>query len=74
LIDDCAMKKWISLTALLLASALSACGNHEGSTCTKTDDCGGGFICQPIQGRDATYCCPAPATSSKEANCQPLVK
>jgi hypothetical protein len=57
------------LFLLLAGAAMPACGNHEGSTCTKTNDCGGGFICQPIQGRADNYCCPTPASSSGEANC-----
>jgi hypothetical protein len=63
------MKKAFSLAALLFLLAVPACGNHEGSTCTKTDDCGGGFICQSIAGRSSNYCCPAPPESSDNQNC-----
>ena len=68
-----AMKKLMATATLLFAlSAIAAScgGDKEGQACTKTDDCSGGTICQPIQGRTQTYCCPTPASSSKETNCQ----
>jgi hypothetical protein len=61
-----------------VASGLVACiadSAHEGNACSKNDDCGGNLTCQPIVGRkDSSYCCPTPANSSKEANCQPVTQ
>ena len=42
---------------------------NEGDSCTETNDCGGDLNCQPITGRQGSYCCPTPAASSSHTNC-----
>jgi hypothetical protein len=56
------------------AVALLACagpvGKGEGDSCSTADDCSSNLTCQPIDGRSGDYCCPTPASTSKESNCQ----
>jgi hypothetical protein len=56
------------------AVALLACagpvGKGEGDSCSTADDCSSNLQCQPVTGRGGDYCCPAPPSTSKEANCQ----
>jgi hypothetical protein len=65
------------LVALVASSLVVACGPsvnsdaNEGSACSQNNDCGGDLQCQPVDGRTGEFCCPAPATASKHANCHP---
>lgn len=61
-----------SLLVAGAALALCGCGGGEqGDECSKTEDCDNGLLCQPIKGRDKTYCCPAPPESSEAVHCHP---
>ena len=57
-----------------MAVALLACagpvGKGEGDSCSTADDCSSNLTCQPINGRNGDFCCPTPASTSKEGNCQ----
>ena len=48
-----------------------ACSGGQGDECTKDTDCKTNLTCQPIEGRNKTYCCPTPPESSDYANCHP---
>jgi hypothetical protein len=61
----------ISFAGLAVGIAIVACGNGHGDECTKDNDCKSNLTCQPIEGRDKTYCCPTPPESSDSANCHP---
>ncbi|HEY8040990.1 MAG TPA: hypothetical protein VIF15_14390 [Polyangiaceae bacterium] len=64
---------WV-VVACGFAAAVAACagptGKGEGDSCTGADDCSSNLTCQPISGRQGDFCCPTPASSSKEGNCQ----
>jgi hypothetical protein len=57
--------------------ALLACagpvGKGEGDSCSTNDDCSSNLTCQPVTGH-GVVCCPTPASSSKEGNCQATSK
>jgi hypothetical protein len=67
---------WSRAVGVVFAAwSLAACvgpagGVGEGDPCTQ-DDCAQDLTCQPIQGRQGEYCCPAPASMSSKPNCQP---
>ena len=61
-------------TAVALLACAGPVGKGEGDSCATNDDCASNLICQPITGRGADYCCPAPPSSSKESNCQVATK
>ena len=63
----------IVATVALLACA-GPVGKGEGDSCSTADDCSSNLTCQPISGRNADYCCPTPASTSKEGNCQATTK
>jgi hypothetical protein len=70
-----ATKMWVTLAACGIAGAIAlGCsgmgGISEGDPCGGTqDNCGSNLTCQPIKGHNGNYCCPTPASASKEDNC-----
>jgi hypothetical protein len=58
-------------TAVSLLACAGPIGKGEGDTCATADDCSSNLTCQSIAGRSGDFCCPTPADTSKEANCQP---
>jgi len=68
---------WV-VAAAGLASIVVACeGGGAGAKCSKNSDCNTSLTCQPIEGRNADYCCgtygPDEPSESIPENCQPLV-
>jgi hypothetical protein len=59
------------VTAVSLLACAGPIGKGEGDSCSTADDCSSDLTCQYVQGRTGDFCCPTPAISSKEANCQP---
>jgi hypothetical protein len=65
------------VATLGLAAVVVACeGGKAGDKCTTNNDCNSSLTCQPIEGRNADYCCGAygPETQGENIpeNCQPL--
>jgi hypothetical protein len=58
--------------SLLIACSSNEGDSTEGGSCGSQSDCGGDLSCQPVHGRTGDYCCPAPASASTHANCQPV--
>jgi hypothetical protein len=48
------------------------CKGAEGDDCSSDTECHSNLTCQPIRGRPHDYCCPTPATASKEDNCHAI--
>ena len=61
----------VGLVGALAAGCAGQVGKGEGESCSRDEDCNNQLFCQPVQGRQGDFCCPAPATASGEANCHP---
>ena len=64
----------LGAAVLLLASALGACSGGQGRPGQPAPDggadpCGGGLTCQTPHGCIGSYCCPTPASSSSNPDC-----
>jgi hypothetical protein len=60
-----------AVVAAFVGIMVTACSGGQGDECTVDSDCKTNLTCQPVEGRDKNYCCPAPATSSDYATCHP---
>jgi hypothetical protein len=61
----------VAVVATFVGVTVVACSGSQGDECTTDSDCKSNLTCQPIEGRDKNYCCPAPPESSDYANCHP---
>lgn len=68
------MKKAFVVSISLAIAALAGCsgmgGTAQGDECGGTEDkCSANLTCQPIKGRNKSFCCPTPPESSNYQNC-----
>ena len=64
------MKALIIVLGMGFVTAAGCGGVSQGDECGgPQDDCGSNLVCQPIKGRNKSYCCPTPPEQSSKSNC-----
>ena len=71
-----ALVAWAVVSLAVAGAGVVACGGKAGDKCSSNNDCNSSLICQPVEGRNADYCCGAEGPGQTGANvadnCQPL--